>query len=77
MVTKNRPRRKTGRARYRGAGLILCALLLLIADAWSAETRWNVQVREGQVRSAPSFLAKIVARSSYGERVTLIQDQGA
>lgn len=77
MVTKNKPRRKTGRTRYRGAGLILCVLLLLIADAWSAETRWNVQVREGQVRSAPSFLAKIVARPSYGERVTPIQDQGA
>ncbi len=77
MVTKNRTRRQTGRARYRGAGLILCVVLLLIADAWSAETRWNVQVREGQVRSAPSFLAEIVARPSYGERVTLIQDQGA
>ena len=37
----------------------------------------SVQVREGQLRSTPSFLGKIIANPSYGDRVEIIQDQGA
>jgi hypothetical protein len=37
----------------------------------------SVQVKEGQIRSAPSFLAEILARPPYGDRVEIIQDKGA
>jgi SH3-like domain-containing protein len=59
--------------------LITFIFLLLFAYAWSAETQksLSVQVREGQLRSSPSFLGEIVAKPSYGESVILIQDQGA
>jgi uncharacterized protein YgiM (DUF1202 family) len=63
-------------AKYFRVHLMICFLLLLFSYAWSAETRLSVQVREGQLRSTPSFLGKIVAKPSYGERVTLLQDQG-
>jgi len=36
----------------------------------------SVQVKEGQVRSTPSFLGKIIAKPSYGDRVEVIQDRG-
>ncbi len=36
----------------------------------------SVQVKEGQLRSTPSFLGTIVAKLSYGDRVEIIQDQG-
>jgi len=57
---------------------MLLLSLLLFNAAWAAEGRQglSVQVREGQLRSTPSFLGKIVARPSYGERVALIQAQG-
>lgn len=33
----------------------------------------SVAVKEGQVRSSPSFLARIVARPPYGERVSVLE----
>jgi len=36
----------------------------------------SVQVREAQLRSAPSFLAQIVAKPAYGDRVEIIEDKG-
>ncbi len=36
----------------------------------------SVQVKEGQLRSTPSFLGLIVGPVSYGERVETIQKQG-
>ncbi|MEW6334214.1 MAG: SH3 domain-containing protein [Thermodesulfobacteriota bacterium] len=36
----------------------------------------SVQVREAQLRSAPSFLAEIVAKPAYGDRVEIIEDKG-
>ena len=36
----------------------------------------SVQVKEGQLRSTPSFLSEIVAKPSYGDRVEIIQDKG-
>ncbi len=37
----------------------------------------SVQVKEGQLRSTPSFLGKIIANPSYGDRVEIIQNQGS
>lgn len=36
----------------------------------------SVQVKEGQLRSTPSFLAEIVAKPVYGDRVEIVQDKG-
>lgn len=36
----------------------------------------SVQVKEGQVRSTPSFLAEIILKPLYGDRVEIIQDKG-
>lgn len=36
----------------------------------------SVQVREGQVRESPAFLARIVARLPYGEPVSIQAEQG-
>ena len=36
----------------------------------------SVQVKEGQLRSTPSFLAEIIAKPAYGDRVEIIQDKG-
>lgn len=36
----------------------------------------SVQVQEGQVRSAPSFLSQIVAKLSYGDQVEVKGEQG-
>ncbi|MBW2091639.1 MAG: SH3 domain-containing protein [Deltaproteobacteria bacterium] len=37
----------------------------------------SVQVRTGQVRSLPSFLGKIVAKLSYGDRVRVREKRGS
>jgi len=37
-----------------------------------AEKIMTVQVRQTQVRATPSFLGKIVARISYGEKVSVV-----
>jgi uncharacterized protein YgiM (DUF1202 family) len=36
----------------------------------------SVQVKEGQLRSTPSFLGSVVGPVSYGERVQVLQKQG-
>jgi uncharacterized protein YgiM (DUF1202 family) len=54
--------------------LFLC--VVFIGSAESPKTM-SVQVREGQLRSTPSFLATIVAKLSYGDKVEIIQDQGS
>ena len=36
----------------------------------------SVQVKEGQLRSTPSFLAEIIAKPAYADRVEIIQDKG-
>lgn len=35
----------------------------------------SVQVKEGQVRSGPSFLSAIIARLAYGDQVQLLAEQ--
>lgn len=36
----------------------------------------SVQVKSGKVRSRPSFLGKIIATLSYGDRVEIIREKG-
>jgi len=53
-----------------------CCFLMLAVNARAAQTL-SVQVKEGQMRSTPSFLGAIVAKPAYGDRVALIEDRGA
>jgi uncharacterized protein YgiM (DUF1202 family) len=51
------------------------AILLTAALSYAAQDML-VQVKTGQLRDAPSFLGKIVAPLSYGEKVTMVQQKG-
>jgi hypothetical protein len=55
--------------------LLASSFLVLSGLAQSVKTM-SVQVKEGQLRKAPSFLAAIVARPSYGESVQVLEDKG-
>jgi len=61
--------------------IILIGVLFSICFVFSGfaepQKTMSVQVKEGQLRSAPSFLGKIIANPSYGDRVEIVQDQGA
>lgn len=57
--------------------LLLATLMLAPAFASQANAEsMNVQVKEADVRSAPSFLAKIIAKLPYGRAVNTQGKQG-
>ncbi len=56
--------------------LALVFVLAMTAATWSDSGMMSVQVKEGQLRSTPSFLGSIVGPVSYGERVETVQKQG-
>ena len=55
--------------------LFFCAFGLPLLSATQAFL--SVQVKKGQLRSAPSFLGSVMAALAYGDRVELIEDKGA
>ncbi|MEI7636718.1 MAG: SH3 domain-containing protein [Syntrophus sp. (in: bacteria)] len=55
--------------------LSLLSILLLNATA-DAQKVMSVQVKESYLRATPSHLGKIVAKASYGDRVTVFAEQG-
>lgn len=58
---------------------IICLTLLsflFLGSTALAQKVLSVQVKEAQLRATPSHLGKIVARASYGDRVTVIAEQG-
>ena len=62
-------------------GKVICITLFLFlcfVFSGSAEPQktMSIQVKEGQLRSTPSFLGTIIAKLAYGDRVEIIQDQG-
>ncbi len=61
--------------------IIGVTLFLFVCFAFSGsaapQTTMTVQIKEGQMRSTPSFLGTIVAKLPYGERVEVIQDQAS
>lgn len=45
--------------------------------AWSSDTgSMSVQVKQSQVRTAPSFMARIIGTLHYGDRVYVVSGQG-
>ncbi len=57
-------------------GLCLAASLVWAAWAGAAAQMMSVQVREGQLRGQPSFLAAVLATLPYGSQVQVIEEQG-
>ncbi len=56
--------------------LLLLAVVLTTALAWAATQMQSVQVREGQLRDKPSFLGKVAATVSYGDRLEILENRG-
>ena len=56
--------------------VLLLGVFVLTASAVEHGTM-SVQVKKGEVRSNPSFLGRIVARLSFGERVDVFEKQGS
>jgi hypothetical protein len=64
------------RFRFMVTGLALLGVLCLTVPA-NAQKTLSVQVKEGQLRATPSFLGKVVAPATYGDRVDVVEDRGA
>lgn len=57
--------------------VLFCAVALLAAGlVWAAGEMLTVQVRSGKMRSRPSFLGQVVGEMTYGEQVTVLEQQG-
>ena len=59
---------------------LLAALFLCVFSRplFSATNEFlTVQVKQGQLRSTPSFLGSVTATLAYGDKVELIEDKGA
>jgi len=57
------------------AVLFLCVFSRPLFSA--ANEFLSVQVKQGQMRSTPSFLGSVTATLAYGDKVELIEDKGA
>ena len=54
------------------------ALLLVAAPSFAAKTKtMSVQVRKGQLRSAPSYLSRVITALDYTARVDVLEEKGA
>jgi len=54
-------------------------MLLLLAAAIPAAAKdktMSIQVRQGQLRSAPSYMSRIVQNLDYAARVTVLEEKG-
>lgn len=57
--------------------LTLGCIVLGTPAAWSSDSgSMSVQVKQSQVRTAPSFMARIIATLQYGDRVYVVSGQG-
>ena len=57
--------------------LTLCLAFLVAQSTWGADAgSMSVQVKQSQIRTAPSFMARIVATLYYGDRVDILSSQG-
>ncbi len=58
---------------------ILISLLVVSATVTlaAAVQKMSVQVRSGQIRTSPSYLASVESSVAYGDRLTVVEMQGA
>lgn len=61
---------------FRSAAWCAGVACLLSTQAWSATRPLSVQVKEGQLRATPSYLAKPVATVQYGDQVEEMEARG-
>ena len=61
--------------RRKAGWITLFLIAFLTAGAWAASKMVSIQVRQGQVRSNPSYLSKVVGSLAYGERVSNLGEQ--
>ncbi|PKN08976.1 MAG: SH3 domain-containing protein, partial [Deltaproteobacteria bacterium HGW-Deltaproteobacteria-5] len=64
---------------FRHRSLIICLALLgvlFLSTAAEAQKSMTVQVQEGQLRATPSHFGKIIAKTYYGDRVTVLEEKG-
>ena len=54
---------------------VLCFLAAGLALHAAPEKQLSVKVKETQVRSTPSFMGKILAKLSYGDRVSVLEEK--
>ncbi len=57
--------------------LLVPVMLLLVAAAWAAGQIMTVQVRETNMRGAPSFTGGLGAAVTYGQQVSVLEERGA
>ena len=57
--------------------VILFVALTAVVSYAAKSKMMSVQVKRSEVRGRPSFLANIVARLSYGDRVEMLESKGA
>jgi uncharacterized protein YgiM (DUF1202 family) len=62
--------------RQRKRWLTLGLLTLAAAALGAGPAVMSVQVKSGQVRETPSFLGKLIAPVSYGDRLEVLEQQG-
>jgi SH3-like domain-containing protein len=55
--------------------ILLGCFILAYTPIANAKTM-SIQVREGQLRSAPSYLSRVVATLNYATRVTIAEEKG-
>jgi hypothetical protein len=63
--------------RFSKCVIVICLSLLPALCRGADTSTVSVQVRTGELRTAPSFLAAVVATLSYGDRVPVLEQQGA
>jgi SH3-like domain-containing protein len=64
--------------RGKAALAALLSILFTFSAVWAASPKlWSVQVKQGQVRAAPSFLGRVVATLSYADPVTVVEEKAA
>jgi SH3-like domain-containing protein len=51
--------------------------LAVVPTLAAKEKMMSIQVRQGQLRSAPSYLSRVVSTLNYTDRVTVLEDKGA
>jgi len=64
---------------YRSVLIVICLLfvcVLLMNGTAAGQKVMSVQVKESQLRATPSHLGKIVAKVSYGDRVSVSEERG-
>ncbi len=54
---------------------LLCFMAAGLALHAAPEKQMSVKVKETQVRSKPSFMGKVLARLSYGDRVDVLEEK--